>query len=244
MDPALRFALVVGGLFLAAVPVLWLAERRARPAPEGAPPRPSIWRQWWIEVALVALLVVPAWLGGPAWAALLALGYLVCAWELERTLGPGGLLLAQVYPGLGFLALLGLGWQAGFGWVAFLYASVELNDTAAYLAGRYLGGPKVWPRISPNKTWSGSIAGLLAGLGTALGLRFLVPELSPGQVAVLGLGLAPLVQAGDLFASWVKRRAGVKDFGRLVPTHGGLLDVWDSLLFCAPPLYAFARLTS
>ena len=118
---------------------------------------------------------------------------------------------------------------------------VIASDSAAYLAGRAIGGPKLAPSISPGKTRSGSAGGLLgAGLVGAL-LAWLLPA-PPGIAAAAslarglgaGLLLGLVAQAGDLAESAFKRRCGVKDSGRLIPGHGGLLDRFDGLLAAAP----------
>jgi phosphatidate cytidylyltransferase len=145
------------------------------------------------------------------------------------------LFLAAVYPGAGLVHLVALGaTENGFGHLVFLYAVIELGDSAAWLAGSYLGGPKVWPRLSPNKTWAGSVGGLLGALGGGLVFAFAVPGRSLTYVVTAALLLGVAGQAGDLAGSAIKRRAGVKDFGTLLPHHGGALDVWDALLFCSP----------
>lgn len=134
--------------------------------------------------------------------------------------------------------------------VLSLVVLVWVVDIAAYAFGRLIGGPKLWPAVSPNKTWAGLI-GAAASLAVilvlldpeyfnAIGLLNLIMAGVPGPLlAVLehplldiaiGVGIAVSAQAGDLFESWVKRRAGVKDSGRIMPGHGGLLDRVDGLL--------------
>ncbi|WP_423142213.1 phosphatidate cytidylyltransferase [Parablastomonas sp. CN1-191] len=124
--------------------------------------------------------------------------------------------------------------------------TVIATDTGAYFSGRRFGGPKIAPAISPSKTWSGLIGGMTAaGIVTALfafALSTMVAALAPapppltqglGAAAigfVIGAFAAVVAQAGDFFESWMKRRAGVKDSGKLLPGHGGLLDRVDGLL--------------
>lgn len=114
--------------------------------------------------------------------------------------------------------------------VFFLIAIVWAADIAAFFVGRSLRGPKLAPRISPQKTWSGLIGGLLAGTaaGTLVGLIAGAPHL--GAVACLSFVLSLAGQAGDLLESAVKRRFAVKDSGTLIPGHGGLMDRLDSLV--------------
>jgi len=128
----------------------------------------------------------------------------------------------------------------GLASVVYLLAVVWGADIGGYLAGRLIGGPKLCPAISPKKTWAGFVGGVaLAGLlGYAAARGF---DLAPqGFGLVLAPVLAVIAQAGDLFESWVKRRAGAKDSGALIPGHGGLLDRVDGLLFAAMALAAFS----
>ncbi len=112
----------------------------------------------------------------------------------------------------------------------WLVGVVVASDIGGYFAGRIFGGPKLWPAISPKKTWSGT----LGGWGLALGVGF-VYWLSGGPVfffaaLLFSVLLAMAAQAGDLFESWLKRKAGIKDSSQLIPGHGGLLDRFDGLL--------------
>jgi phosphatidate cytidylyltransferase len=122
----------------------------------------------------------------------------------------------------------------GLYWTVFAFAIAWASDIMAYLAGSTFGGPKLWPRFSPNKTWSGFIGGLAAGTTAgALMAHFLDMGLGPIAGAVLGLAAAVATMAGDLWESALKRRYGVKDAGKLIPGHGGLLDRVDGLMFGA-----------
>ncbi|MFG1344702.1 phosphatidate cytidylyltransferase [Xanthobacter autotrophicus DSM 431] len=136
------------------------------------------------------------------------------------------------------LPVVGLRGDVPLGLIAvlFLCAVVWATDIFAYFTGRALGGPKLWPRVSPNKTWSGAIGGTLAGIiaGVGVGAFAALPSLVP--LAGLALLLSIVSQAGDLAESAVKRRAGVKDASRLIPGHGGLLDRLDG--FAAASLVA------
>jgi phosphatidate cytidylyltransferase len=122
--------------------------------------------------------------------------------------------------------------STGLAWTVFAFAIAWSADIMAYLAGSLVGGPKLWPRFSPNKTWAGFIGGLAAGtIAGALLATYLNMGISPLWGAVLGLATALATMAGDLWESALKRRYGVKDAGKLIPGHGGLLDRVDGLMF-------------
>lgn len=112
---------------------------------------------------------------------------------------------------------------------AFVLAVVMAADTGAYYAGHLVGGPKVWPAVSPGKTWAGTCGGLIAAGLIAAAAGFFA---APGPLAWTGIGLAMagVSQLGDFFESALKRAAGVKDSGALLPGHGGVLDRIDGLL--------------
>jgi phosphatidate cytidylyltransferase len=127
-------------------------------------------------------------------------------------------------------------------WVVWLLAVVFASDTAALYTGLSFGRRKLYPSVSPGKTWEGTLGGWAAALivGLALG-RWLLPEMNFLSLAALALVLGVLGVLGDLFESIFKRQARVKDSGHLLPGHGGLLDRLDSLLFAAPAV-VYARL--
>jgi phosphatidate cytidylyltransferase len=119
--------------------------------------------------------------------------------------------------------------------LAWLFSVTAINDTAAYFCGSRIGGRKLSPVLSPNKTVSGGICGLAGGVVAGI-LAGYVLRLSPGflTLVILSFCVALAGQAGDLMKSYVKRLYGVKDSGRLIPGHGGLYDRLDAALFAAP----------
>ncbi|WP_374570490.1 phosphatidate cytidylyltransferase [Phenylobacterium sp.] len=129
-------------------------------------------------------------------------------------------------------------------WTLMLFAVTWAADIAAFGVGNALKGPKLWPRFSPNKTWSGFVGGLIGAFAVGALMTFAPPfRLNPVAAGVIGLlgGLATM--AGDLWESMLKRRFGVKDSGDLIPGHGGLLDRVDGLMF-AVVVVAAARLVN
>jgi phosphatidate cytidylyltransferase len=124
--------------------------------------------------------------------------------------------------------------------VISLFAMIWICDTAAFHAGTVMGKHKLYPRVSPNKSWEGAIFGFLFGILTAVAAKFLVLDyLSVGQAAVLGVIVGTVGQTGDLVESLLKRDAGVKDSSALIPGHGGAFDRFDSLLLVAPLVYLY-----
>jgi phosphatidate cytidylyltransferase len=153
---------------------------------------------------------------------------------LQRGLGVWAA-LGVLYAGLPAIALIWLrGLSLGLEATVFLLLCVWAADIIAYFTGRSLGGPKLAPSISPNKTWSGAIGGIIGAMAIAGGLAAWYLAQRGGINAGLFIGLAGFLAVlsvlGDLFESWLKRRAGVKDSGTLLPGHGGVMDRLDGLV--------------
>lgn len=189
----------------------------------------------------------------PGLAVLLAgfLGTWIAAPRLRRRGGgapppTSWLALGVLYIGLAGIALIELRHdnEAGRNNVLFLIFVVWASDIGAYLVGRMVGGPKLAPAISPGKTWSGAVGGLLCCMLVGwLAADFLVPGNPPAlKVLAVAALLGVATQLGDLLESAVKRHFGVKDSSMLIPGHGGVLDRLDGLLAAAPvaALLAFA----
>ena len=131
----------------------------------------------------------------------------------------------------------------GFETVVWLLCVVWATDSAAYVAGSVLGGPKLAPRISPSKTWSGAIAGLAAGVVGSVLLAQLAGAVPDWRFIGASVALSFLTQCGDLAESVLKRTFGVKDASDLIPGHGGALDRLDGLIFATLGLAAFVGVT-
>lgn len=189
-------------------------------------------------VLLAGLLAV---LGMPLWGLLvLAAGAYGAQWVARHPRGPVPPLwlgFGVVYIGLAGIALIELRAddRVGRDNVIFLFLVVWASDISAYLAGRAFGGPRLVPAISPNKTWSGALGGLVgAMLVGLLAAMVFTSDISLARVLLVAALLGLAAQAGDLLESWIKRRFGVKDSSGLIPGHGGLLDRLDGVLAAAP----------
>lgn len=119
--------------------------------------------------------------------------------------------------------------------IAFLFAIVWGTDVFAYFGGRLIGGPKLWPRVSAGKTWSGTITGVLSGAALGLATAYLGggPGLAGGKTFLVAFLAAAVSQVGDLVESSVKRHYGVKDSSKIIPGHGGVMDRLDGFIFAS-----------
>jgi phosphatidate cytidylyltransferase len=194
----------------------------------GATPRHKRLAQYALTVPLAAMAPIAAGPGFFALGLVAGAAFFVAAVTRRSQLAWG-----VIYVGLPVLALLVLRDQPD-GILLTLWAMglVWACDSGAYFAGRAIGGPKLAPSISPNKTWAGFIGGI-ATAGASAAVLVALFDL-PVALALATPLLAALAQAGDLYESHLKRRAGVKDSGNLLPGHGGLMDRLDSLVFVAP----------
>lgn len=200
-------------------------------------------------VVMIAVAGTALWLGGWVWTAFVALvaAGLLKEWiALVGSFCSAGLarfvwtVFGVLYAGTAAATLIFVRSapsleHKGVELVLLLLLPVIATDIGAYFAGRLIGGPKIAPRISPSKTWAGLGGGMLAA---ALVLVAVSQWPGDGSVAVgytpiyafLGALVAIVAQAGDFFESWMKRRAGVKDSGNLLPGHGGIFDRTDGLV--------------
>ena len=166
----------------------------------------------------------------------------VAAGQGRRFWAFGGL----IYAGSLIVSVSALYAAPGFGPRAmfWLFATVWGADVFAYFGGRLIGGPKLWPQVSPSKTWSGTLSGMFAGalIGVLVGVQGLDAARFAAPIFALGLVAALVSQAGDIFESKVKRRFGAKDSSALIPGHGGFMDRLDGFLAAAAFAAAFAIL--
>jgi phosphatidate cytidylyltransferase len=175
--------------------------------------------------------------------ALVATGHLLAAVVVLAmgAIGAASLALAErriwvagVIPYAGALALAPIVLRAddedGFLAMIFLFAIVWATDIGAYFVGRALGGPKLVPQVSPNKTWAGALGGLIASVVVAVAVAKVAALTALFALAMLAVVLSVFAQGGDLFESFLKRRFHAKDSIRLIPGHGGLMDRLDGFV--------------
>lgn len=210
------------------------------------------------SLVLIPVVIGMIGLGGWAYAILAALciGIALAEWVNITKHIPGStlfqtalILLGIVYLGGSFLEMVVLRRQMdGAYWTIIFMLVIWASDSTAYLFGKTIGGPKMSPTISPNKTWSG-YAGALIGpalvLMAAVHVTPFFPEALPTPsllvTALAGILVGIAGQSGDLMISAMKRKAGLKDTGALIPGHGGILDRIDALLLALPVYLAYVE---
>ncbi|MDE2379181.1 phosphatidate cytidylyltransferase, partial [Bradyrhizobium sp.] len=180
-----------------------------------------------ISLAVIGFAVALGWLGLASLIGILGLAWIGFLASGKRGWAAAGFLYAVA--ALAASVLLRQDPVNGFAALMFVLLLVWATDIGGYFAGRSIGGPKLWPRVSPKKTWAGALGGFGASLAVAagfaaFGLGKAVPLLSLAAI------LSVVSQCGDLFESSVKRRFGVKDSSHLIPGHGGLMDRLDGFI--------------
>ncbi|QYF87920.1 phosphatidate cytidylyltransferase [Brevundimonas sp. PAMC22021] len=236
LAPAAVLATWAGGVWFLALMVLACVLLAAEWAMMSAP---AAWRAVAAAVALGLIAgVVSAHFGVMSVAFVMLVFGAAAAGLYARSRGQEAVNAAYGVLYLGWPAVL-LIWlrdvdnPIGLHWTVLVFAVAWASDIMAYLVGSLLGGPKLWPRFSPNKTWSGFVGGLLAGTlaGAGMAAWLEMGRLNVFWGAALGLAAALATMGGDLWESALKRRFGVKDAGSLIPGHGGLLDRVDGMMF-------------
>jgi len=183
----------------------------------------------WVMVAGTSGAVVAANLLG-FWLAFPIVGLAAAIlWQIKHK-RPIWISAGMVYLATPLAALVVIREDMGLGPVLWLVGVVIASDIGGYFAGRILGGPKLWPAISPKKTWSGTVGGWALALGVGFAYWVSGAEIGFLPALLYSVLLAMAAQGGDLFESWLKRKAGIKDSSNLIPGHGGLLDRFDGLL--------------
>lgn len=208
----------------------------------------------WVGVALAAVLpIFPVWkpVETTAWYLSLAGGYFYLVWGFHLLKGPlaeaptrsAHLLTAVTYGSLGMTTLSALReLPQGMWWLVGALVITWGNDTAAYFAGRFLGKHKLYPEVSPNKTWEGFAGGMVGSIGGLFIVKYgFFPEMTVVDCVCLGALGGVLGPMGDLCESMLKRAYGVKDSGSIIPGHGGMLDRIDALLFNAPAALLYVQ---
>jgi phosphatidate cytidylyltransferase len=190
-----------------------------------------------VAAAIVVAVFTYTWGGWISVLGLLAAAALIALRAPREPRIFGAYLALILLAGHGLIALR---WDYGFDWVMWLILVVIVSDISGYFAGRLLGGPKFWPKVSPKKTWSGTAAGWV--MGAIVGIAFM-PVLGAGAgLVVLSVLLAFAGQMGDIAESAIKRRVGVKDSSNLIPGHGGVLDRFDAMIAVALAALLMANL--
>lgn len=231
-------ALWAGGHVFAALAVLvsglmaWELYRMIVPeAPQGRAEAHGV------TAAILVAVFSYTW-GGWVSVSGLVLGAILLAARMPRDRWVFGAYLTLILlAGHGLIVLRG---DLGALWLVWLIAVVIASDVAGYFAGRVLGGPKFWPRVSPKKTWSGTVAGW--ALAALVGWAFVGPLGAGAALIVLSMLLALAGQMGDIAESAIKRHRGVKDSSDLIPGHGGVLDRFDALIAVAVLAWLMARI--
>ncbi len=198
-------------------------------------------------LALAALALALAYVGGAAFYLLVlaAAGLMAFEWRRLCAGAPSAaararwLAIGLVYVAVPCIALVWLRAEPlGLETIMWLFGVVWATDIGAYFTGRGLGGPKLAPRISPGKTWSGLAGGVACAAVVGLAAAALLGVADGWRLALAGALLALVAQGGDLWESSVKRRFHAKDSGTLIPGHGGVLDRLDGLMAAAPAVAA------
>jgi phosphatidate cytidylyltransferase len=191
---------------------------------------------------LAAAALGVAWIGGGIFVAFWGAAAVIVAWEWINLVArardrwlwfvAGGVYAAVTFVAPATLRGLRPDQAYGFSAIVFLFAIVWITDIMGYAVGRAIGGRKLWPAVSPNKTWSGAIGAVVGALGAGLAVAAW-DGMALAPIAILAMILSMVAQGGDLFESAIKRKFGAKDTSDLIPGHGGLMDRLDGFIAAA-----------
>ena len=190
-------------------------------------------------LAMAALALLAAWMGGMTFIVFWSIAAILIFWEWNKIVAASSQRALWIAAGVVYAAIAGVApvllrgsGEVGFVAIVFLFAVVWTTDIAGYVVGRLVGGAKLWPAVSPKKTWSGAIGGIVgAVIAGAAVVHF--SGIPVGAVILLAVVLSIASQAGDLFESAIKRRFGVKDASHIIPGHGGVMDRLDGFIVAA-----------
>lgn len=161
--------------------------------------------------------------------------YLLCLRRADRATVRGGKWVFGGFLAWLFVMLVAI-WAVGTRpWIVLLLLLIICSaDIGAWFFGRLIGGDKMWERMSAGKTWSGQIAGILCGTFAGIMYGLLGADTFMPQLMWIGISVSLMSQYGDITASWIKRKLGIKDFGTILPGHGGVLDRFDGWIYALP----------
>jgi phosphatidate cytidylyltransferase len=210
-----------------------------------APARSNLTLRIISSAVMAPVTVGIAWFGGAPFVLFWTAAASIVLWEWSRLVIGSSHRVARGYSWFAIWMVAGFAYASvllfgpvilrrdpalGFDAILFLFAVVWATDIAAYFAGRAIGGPKLLPAVSPNKTWSGAVGGTLGGVAAGLLVcKFAGLDLAP-MLVLVALFLSVASQAGDLIESAIKRHFGAKDASQIIPGHGGLMDRLDGFL--------------
>jgi phosphatidate cytidylyltransferase len=156
----------------------------------------------------------------------------------KNTSGTANILTLSAIGALLLLMLASAWFVGGRPWIILLLLlTISCADIGAWFFGQLFGNDKMWERLSPGKTWAGQIAGILCGTAASIMYGLLGSDTFFPQLLWIGISVSLLSQYGDLTASWIKRKLNIKDFGHILPGHGGVMDRFDGWIYVLPIIW-------
>lgn len=164
--------------------------------------------------------------------------YVRCLVHAERNVLRENRAMFAVFAALLVIMLLAINSVGQRPWIVLLVLLIICSaDIGAWFFGRMIGGDKMWPKLSSGKTWSGQIAGIMCGTFAAIMYGLLGADTFMPQLMWIGISVSLMSQYGDLTASYIKRKLGIKDFANILPGHGGVLDRFDGWIYALPIIW-------